>query len=120
MYKLRDPEYETYNLSDKTYYQKMFTSVSLAVQGFPCMISAYLSAKFALKIDVRKRFLFTLGIISFLFVIFTSLVKINTDGCEYLNFSRFILITLCTVYVVRVTQIRNSVLCMRAILAIYV
>ncbi|CAH1099370.1 unnamed protein product [Psylliodes chrysocephalus] len=86
MYKLRDPEYETYNLSDKTYYQKMFTSVSLAVQGFPCMISAYLSAKFALKIDVRKRFLFTLAIISFLFVIFTSLVKINTDGWQTVFF----------------------------------
>ncbi|XP_057669210.1 equilibrative nucleoside transporter 3-like [Diorhabda carinulata] len=87
MYKLRDTQYDTYDLKNKTYLQKMFVSVSSISQGFPSLIASFLSAKYAYKITVRKRFLVTLGAISFLFVIFTLFVKINTDSWQTLFFA---------------------------------
>ncbi|CAH1188260.1 unnamed protein product [Phyllotreta striolata] len=99
MYKFRDPKNATYDLDHKTYYQKMFISVSLAVPGFPCLLAAYLSAKFAFRIEVRTRFLMTLGIISFFFVAFTLCIKINTDAwqTEFFVASIFVItvISLC-------------------------
>ncbi|XP_072386985.1 equilibrative nucleoside transporter 3-like isoform X2 [Diabrotica undecimpunctata] len=99
MYKLRDINSNEVDLKNKTDLQRMFVSVSSISQGFPQLIASILSAKFAYRIGIRTRYLITLGSISALFGIFTTLVKVNTDSWQKLFFGTSItVIAIITIF----------------------
>ncbi|CAG9865092.1 unnamed protein product [Phyllotreta striolata] len=82
MHKLRDTRYENYDLNNKTTLQQMFTSVSTTGTSVPSVVTVILSMLYGAQFDLRKRFVFTLGIVSSMFIVFTILVEVDTDSWQ--------------------------------------
>ncbi|KAJ8985305.1 hypothetical protein NQ317_007092 [Molorchus minor] len=96
MYKLRDASSETVDLNNKTTLQTYFNSGLMITQSTSMILCMLLSSAFAHTIKVRSRVLSSLSIIAVLFVLFTALIKVNTDTWQ----TAFFVLSLATLAVI--------------------
>ncbi|KAJ8985297.1 hypothetical protein NQ317_007084 [Molorchus minor] len=96
MYKLRDVSSETVDLNNKTTLQTYFNSGLMITQCTSMILCMLLSSAFAHTIKVRSRILSSLSIIAVLFVLFTALIKVNTDTWQ----TAFFLLSLLSVCII--------------------
>ncbi|KAJ8985306.1 hypothetical protein NQ317_007093 [Molorchus minor] len=96
MYKLRDVSSETVDLNNKTTLQTYFNSGLMITQSTSNILCMLLSSAFAHTIEVRSRVLSSLSIIAILFVLFTALIKVNTDSWQ----TAFFVLSLLTLSVI--------------------
>uniref|UniRef100_A0A6P7F7B6 Equilibrative nucleoside transporter 3-like n=1 Tax=Diabrotica virgifera virgifera TaxID=50390 RepID=A0A6P7F7B6_DIAVI len=79
MYKFRDPRSDNYDLNNKTDLQAMFVSTVSVCTTLPNLLGIFLTTRYGHKISVRTRYLLTLVPQSVIFLVFTAVIKINTD-----------------------------------------
>ncbi|CAG9834077.1 unnamed protein product [Diabrotica balteata] len=79
MYKFRDPRSDNYDLNNKTDLQAMFVSTVSVCTTLPNLLGIFLTTRYGHKLSVRTRYLLTLVPQSIIFLVFTAVIKINTD-----------------------------------------
>ncbi|CAH1170568.1 unnamed protein product [Phaedon cochleariae] len=82
MYKFRDLSKDTYDPRNRTTLQRNFLSSSSVVQSLPNIVTNILSSMYGHKINIRKRFLGTLSVITFFFLTYTVFVEVDTDSWQ--------------------------------------
>ncbi|KAJ8948593.1 hypothetical protein NQ318_007597 [Aromia moschata] len=82
MYKFRDTSSEEIDLNNKTALQTYFAPGIMISQSMPVIISTLFTTVLGHKLPVRTRIIASLMIIILIFVIFTVMIKVNTDSWQ--------------------------------------